>query len=113
MPQIYRSPFAPAEQPSGHTNYQGFVTGASALGKDDGLPFREVRDGTSNTLLLVETKNAVPWTKPQDIEGEAEYFDDHPLIYLTCDGSVRTMDPIDKEKLAKMITRDGREVVQP
>jgi serine/threonine protein kinase len=113
MPEVYRSPFAAADQPSGHANYQGFVTGQSALGKDDGLPFREFRDGTSNTLLLVETKDSVPWTKPQDIEGEPEYFDDHPMTYLMCDGSVRTMDPIDKEKLAKMITRDGREIVQP
>ncbi len=113
MPETYRSPFASQDQPSGHTNYQGFVSDASALAKDGGLSFRDLRDGTSNTLLLVETKSSVPWTKPQDIEGEPEYFDDQPLTFLMADGSVRTMNPIDKEELAKMITRDGGEVVRP
>ena len=35
-----------------------------------GVSIRDVRDGTSNTVMLVEANDAeaVPWTKPDDFE---------------------------------------------
>jgi hypothetical protein len=32
-----------------------------------GVAFRQVTDGTSNTLAVVEAKRDIPWTKPEDI----------------------------------------------
>ncbi|QDV46947.1 Serine/threonine-protein kinase PknB [Stieleria neptunia] len=111
MPEVYRSPNAADDQPSGHTNYLGFATGNSALGTEGGIGLRDFLDGTSNTLLLIETKNSVPWTKPEDLiwNGETEFFD--PVTYLMADGSVRRTEKLDPEVLKKLITRDGGEVI--
>ena len=44
-------------------------TGAGTIGADkEGTPFKEVVGGTSKTILLVEAKRDIPWTKPDDIE---------------------------------------------
>ena len=61
----------------------------------------------------METKSSVPWTKPQDLSELPEFADDAALRYLMADGSVRTMDPVDEEKLKALITRDGGERIEP
>ena len=33
-----------------------------------GVDLREFLDGTSNTILVLETDQSVPWTKPEDLE---------------------------------------------
>ncbi len=61
-----------------------------------GTKLQEIMDGTSDTILLVETKRDIPWTKPEDIP----YSPDKPLPKLGgltkggfnvafCDGSVQ------------------------
>lgn len=129
MPEVYRSPFGDTlpgdgedgggESESGQTHYMGFAGELSALGRSVGNPFSAFRDGTSNTLLVVESQASVPWTKPEDLPYEtaedakrAKPFPGQPLRYLGADGAVHSMDPVDWEELAKWITRDGREVVE-
>ncbi len=112
MPSVYRRPDASEDQPVGHANYQGIANGASALGIDDGVKFKDIRDGTSNTLLILETKSSVPWTKPQDLSELPEFAGDAVLRYLMADGAVRTMAPVDEEKLKALITRDGGERIE-
>lgn len=117
VPTIYRSPYAPIDQPAGHTNYVGFSGAKSALGLNAGISLSQFGDGTSPTLLLVETKSSVPWTKPEDLPFEdyadaklAVPLDGRALNYLTADGAVHSMSPpIDWDLLGKMITRDGGE----
>ncbi|WP_164101283.1 protein kinase domain-containing protein [Candidatus Laterigemmans baculatus] len=123
MPEVYRSPLAEGSDkptPAGETHFQGFVGEQTALGTGGGLAMREFRDGTSNTLLIVESQASVPWTKPEDLRFEKpedakaiKPFDDSPLYYLNADGAAHEMDPVDWEKLAKLITRNGGEVVRP
>ncbi|TWU56276.1 protein kinase domain-containing protein [Rubripirellula reticaptiva] len=113
MPDVYRSPTAPADQPAGHTNYQGIANGTGAMGTTDGLKLRDIRDGTSNTLLIMETESSIPWTKPQDLDGIPEFTNDAVLRYALADGSVQTMHPIDMDKLKSLITRDGGEILPP
>lgn len=112
MPEIFRSPFAEDSQPTGHTNYVGYATGDSALGTDGGVRLRDFTDGASNTLLLLETKTSVPWTKPEDLDAESspEFFD--PIHYALADGSVQPMETLDADLLKKLITRNGGEIIE-
>jgi hypothetical protein len=65
MPDV----FGPGDpKKPGHTVYQ-FVTGRDTLFPTPSSKLRltSVRDGTSNTILIVEAHAAVPWTKPADL----------------------------------------------
>jgi prepilin-type processing-associated H-X9-DG protein len=66
MPAIYRCPDVTRAEPF-TTTYRVFV-GPGALfetGQDVGIA--GVTDGTSNTIAIVEAKDGVPWTKPDDL----------------------------------------------
>ncbi len=89
---------------------------------DQGLPIREIRDGTSNTIALVEVNDeqAVIWTKPDDYEWnqrsyETDLWGRHPAIFNAgfADGHVTAISQsIDPVLLKAMFTRSGGEVVQ-
>ena len=44
-----------------------FVGKGALFEKDQDIGVADVTDGTSNTLMVVEAKEAVPWTKPDDL----------------------------------------------
>ena len=50
------------------TYYRGFVGPDSVLGANPPTTLSEItnRNGASNTLLIVEAGDPVPWTKPED-----------------------------------------------
>lgn len=84
MPDVFATPGVTA--PAGHTFVRGFTAtgdgfgGALFLapqkpptGLPAGTPIRGLRvtsitDGTSNTLMLAEAAEAVPWTRPGEME---------------------------------------------
>jgi hypothetical protein len=70
MPKIYSSPrYAAAE---GMTCYKVF-TGKNALFTHaTGKRFTDVVDGLSNTVMAIEAGEPVVWTKPDDIEFDAD-----------------------------------------
>ncbi len=86
-------------------------------GEGAGVRLADITDGTSATVLLVETKRTVPWTKPEDLlfkapeDGkQAEPFDGLGLNCLMVDGTVLSLDvPIDWERLGRLVTRNGGE----
>jgi serine/threonine protein kinase len=115
MPTIYRSPFADANQEAGETNILGFASKNSALGTNGGEKLETFTDGSSNTLLLVEAACTLPWTKPQDIPGDANqatFFNNHAFTYLMADGRVNSGKQPPEELLNKMISRNGGEVFE-
>ena len=118
MPDVFRSPFAPKDQKPGLTNYVGFASHFSALALHQGVLMKEIRDGTSNTLLIVEAQASIPWTKPEDpqfIETEdaqaVKPLTAGKLRVAFCDGSTRVVKADDLAHLAAMITRNGAERV--
>ncbi|MCA9210710.1 MAG: DUF1559 domain-containing protein [Planctomycetales bacterium] len=122
MPDIFRAPADKAS--STNSSYFTFEGEHTAFGNPRAprSGFRDIIDGTSNTLMLVESKRPVPWTKPEDIpfstEGALpEIGGWHPQGFLTafCDGSVIFMpDTIPPDELRNFIQRnDGKVVRRP
>jgi hypothetical protein len=75
MPMVYR-PVGKAA-PANHTTYQ-LLVGPNTIYRNwppkgpgqwtGGVRLMQMTDGTSNTLMVVESSNPVLWTKPQDID---------------------------------------------
>ncbi len=69
MPEIFRAPGASKE--SIETPFLAIVGSQTVISKS-GTKMRDIQDGTSNTIMLIETEKLVPWTKPEDINFEPE-----------------------------------------
>jgi hypothetical protein len=105
-----------------HTVYQAPVNDETLLRKDEPTQFRTITDGLSNTIMLVETSEAVavPWTAPEDLDVDFDsplaglISDASPQIFqaMMGDGSVRVIaTAIDENVLKSLFTRAGGEVV--
>ena len=117
MPSVYALPNK-ASKP-GHTHYRVFVGNGAMWDWVQGTTISQVTDGLSNTLMVVEADEGVPWTKPDELEfdpaknlpklGKAFKKGFHGLLG---DGSVRFFrDSIDARILKAMITMAGGEVI--
>jgi hypothetical protein len=103
------------------TYYQVFAGPGSVFEGRNGCRISDVQDGLSNTFLVVEAGEAVPWTKPEDIPFDPQ----KPLPKLGAmfggdfnallgDGSVKLIrKSIDEATLKALITRNGNEVIDP
>jgi hypothetical protein len=82
MPATYAPPGRKAKMvPPYHTVCHVFVGKAAAFEGWEGLNLvADFPDGTSNTLLVVEAGEPVPWSKPADLK----YDPDRPLPHLRC-----------------------------
>lgn len=109
MPKLYELPGSSAA--AGHTYFQVPVTPADYKGiyrtiflqaprSHVSLGQLAVKDGTSNTIMILESNKAVPWTAPQDVilpadEQPMPQFGANPASgrFLVClgDGSVRSL----------------------
>src|SRR5580765_2958728 len=66
MPTVFNSPRVRVKMP-GHTVYQGFAGPSSVFEPGKELRILSITDGTSNTILAIESSVAVAWTKPVDL----------------------------------------------
>jgi hypothetical protein len=124
MPEAFACP-SDREQDSGMTGYQA-VVGCKTVFTPDYKPLRilDVADGAYDTLSIVETLRAVPWTKPEDLS-----FDDPSPLHgmgsrhghhgdgfhaSFVDGSIRFLTrSIPPKVLDALLTRNGGEVISP
>jgi type II secretory pathway pseudopilin PulG len=117
MPAVFREPGA--DPATSFSSYYVLTGETTIFGPKDGAKFAEITDGTSNTILAVEAKRDIPWSKPEDIA----YDPAEPLPKLggwrpngyntlLADGSVRFIsDMIDEMTLRALFTKAGGEVV--
>jgi hypothetical protein len=118
MPAMFSLPDQ-VEAATGKTPYQVVRGPGSLFEKDTGPKIREIRDGTSNTILIVEADTAVVWTQPAD-------FTPNPLSPATglgktrktgfqaalADGSVHFLpNTLDDSMLRALFTCNGGEAV--
>jgi beta-lactamase regulating signal transducer with metallopeptidase domain len=120
MPAVYRHP-NDADVRRGVASYYA-VTGEGGIFNDkpakEGTGFEKIRDGTANTLLLVEAKRDIPWTKPEDIAFDAQKppelggFTPGVFGIAIADGSVHTKPTkIDAQLFKAIFTISGNEPV--
>ena len=85
-----------------------------------GPKFSEITDGLSNTLMVVEAGEAVPWYKPDVLAYDGKLplpplgdKERARLLVVMGDGSVRTFRPskLGEKTLRALITINGGEVV--
>jgi len=74
MPAVYRS--CGTQTPERHMTFYRVFVGPGTAFERDGLSLgTDFPDGTSNTIFVIEAGEAVPWTKPDELE----YHPDKPL----------------------------------
>jgi hypothetical protein len=134
MPEIYVCPSSPIPPSEGITLYVAAagpgmffdapepIPGTAMIG----VPLSAIHDGTSNTILVLESgrTNGVPWTSPQELTVDIDEAIDvlreaqvnHAGVRMTLfgDGSVRTVaQQLDRQTLRALFTRDGGDTVTP
>jgi hypothetical protein len=122
MPQIYLHPMRNTREEPFTTHLRVFVGKGAAFEGQRGLRVpKDFPDGTSNTILIVEAAQAVPWTSPEDLH----YVPDWPLPKLggffwrgfyvaLADGSVQVIPQETREATIRAhITRNGGERPDP
>jgi RNA polymerase sigma factor (sigma-70 family) len=118
MPKVFL-PAGVTTEEAHSTYYQVFVGKHTVFEPGQKIGVANIPDGTSNTLLIVEAKTAVPWTKPADIA----YAPDKEVPALggiwadgfnvsMADSSVYFLKRgIDPTIINALITRNGGEVI--
>lgn len=125
MPSVY---FAMPSNDRTTTSYVVIVGRETMFPPDDVMSIRDVTDGTSNTILVVEqNESGIPWTEPRDLDFEAmsttigdpqgdgiwSGIQGGTNVGMV-DGSARWLrEETPPEMVRAMLTRDGREIVSP
>jgi hypothetical protein len=123
MPAVYADPAAPDLAAVGRTTYLVPVGEGMVSYGAEGTKIREVIDGTSNTILVVEVTPdlAVEWTKPADwevdlsdplkgVRRKAGESRGNVFAAAFCDGSVRIIsNAIEPSVLKALLTITGKE----
>ncbi|HWE38744.1 MAG TPA: DUF1559 domain-containing protein [Isosphaeraceae bacterium] len=120
MPTVYRCPSDRKSQP-GQTTYRVYSGPRAAFEGKEGQRIASFTDGLSNTLLVVETQDAVPWTKPEPLAYDwakpkppALPTSPHPggFNVLMGDGAVRFFKKsLDPDTYKKLVSRNAGEII--
>lgn len=119
IPSVFLEPNSELPRNDGRTNYLG-VKGKRYLfnGTDTGVTYSEIRDGTANTIMLLQVNDdrATVWTKPDDWEFDPEkplaglVPNLHPNVFLVAyiyPHAKRIKNDIDLEIFKRILTISG------
>jgi hypothetical protein len=126
MPKVYQIPGRDA--PKGHTYFRILTMPKNAKGNERpllkegeiGPTFAQITDGTSNTFMIVEAEEAVPWYKPDLLAYDGklplpQLGDKKSDLFLAgfCDGHVESLRPskLGEKNIRAYITINGGEVI--
>ena len=116
MPLVYRCP-SDNQLNSNSTRYQAIVGPGTLFDGTVGASINTITDGTSNTILVVEAKDPVEWTKPDDVDLGSLTTDlggNHPGIInaVFADGSVKGIKAKTSAAVLKgLCTKNAGEVI--
>jgi beta-lactamase regulating signal transducer with metallopeptidase domain len=118
IPDVFRSPYD--DPKSTHSGYFALVGTGTVFEGTKGVRIRDITDGTSNTLMIVEAKRSIPWTEPLDIPFDADKplpelggFVEGRFAAAIADGSFRLFDTEQtKDQLKWLIQRNDGHVIQ-
>ncbi len=118
MPSVY-APVSNMGKLGHSTYYQVFIGPGTLFGGNEGTKLADIKDGTAMTIMVIESANSVPWTKPQDLpfiptkqlpDLGGQLKDGFCVGFA--DGSARFIKrQTDPKVLKSLITANGREVV--
>lgn len=101
---------------SGKTVFLAPVGEDTVFGSPNSVRIQDIRDGTSNTVMIVSVKPryAVEWTRPNDWELDGDAFEKltgevgQGFMFASCDGSVHRVDrTLTIEELRAWLTKSG------
>jgi hypothetical protein len=119
IPGVYR---APADNGKPTSSSYFVIAGPGTIFSDDNATaFAQITDGLSNTILAVEAKRDIPWTKPEDIPFDPRgplpkvggFSADGTFEILLADGAVKAVSQsIEPLVFRALLTRAGGEVIE-
>jgi len=120
-PECYLSAIDSSEMKAeGLTRFVGIRHPQSLLPGTEPVDFRDITDGTDNTVLAFYSDKlaGVPWAAPEDVTADeafqiwSEASPSHPIIIVMGDGSVHVVhQPLSRQVFNALMTRNGGEPV--
>ena len=118
MPAVFAPPGSQASKDH-ETPYQALV-GKGTVFDGTKLTLVQITDGTSNTILFVEAKKGVPWTKPEDLPVNSDKLTsklgggvEGKFMAAMCDGSVHFFPLTMKEETLRIWAMRNSGQVRP